>query len=78
MRSATPLRQPSNGFSRLAWSSIRSPIFAIWLVKSSTIVGRCLSLREFFNEHGCTVLLMQELTRGRQGTSKPRRWCTAT
>ena len=26
-----------------------------------------LSLREFFNEHGCTVLLMQELTRGVAG-----------
>lgn len=26
-----------------------------------------LSLREFFNEHGCTVLLMQELTRGGAG-----------
>jgi circadian clock protein KaiC len=26
-----------------------------------------LSLREFFNEHGCTVLLMQELTRGAVG-----------
>jgi circadian clock protein KaiC len=26
-----------------------------------------LSLREFFNEHGCTVLLMQELTRGTAG-----------
>jgi circadian clock protein KaiC len=26
-----------------------------------------LSLREFFNEHGCTVLLMQELTRGMAG-----------
>lgn len=26
-----------------------------------------LSLREFFNEHGCTVLLMQELTRGSAG-----------
>jgi circadian clock protein KaiC len=26
-----------------------------------------LSLREFFNEHGCTVLLMQELTRGTGG-----------
>jgi len=26
-----------------------------------------LSLREFFNEHGCTVLLMQELTRGTVG-----------
>jgi circadian clock protein KaiC len=26
-----------------------------------------LSLREFFNEHGCTVLLMQELTRGTTG-----------
>jgi circadian clock protein KaiC len=26
-----------------------------------------LSLREFFNQHGCTVLLMQELTRGTAG-----------
>jgi len=26
-----------------------------------------LSLREFFNHHGCTVLLMQELTRGTSG-----------
>src|SRR4051794_15110562 len=26
-----------------------------------------LSLREFFNEHGCTVLMMQELTRGTGG-----------
>jgi circadian clock protein KaiC len=26
-----------------------------------------LSLREFFSEHGCTVLLMQELTRGTAG-----------
>lgn len=26
-----------------------------------------LSLREFFNRHGCTVLLMQELTRGTAG-----------
>ena len=26
-----------------------------------------LSLREFFNDHGCTVLLMQELTRGTAG-----------
>jgi circadian clock protein KaiC len=26
-----------------------------------------LGLREFFNEHGCTVLLMQELTRGTAG-----------
>jgi circadian clock protein KaiC len=26
-----------------------------------------LSLREFFNQHGCTVLLMQELTRGMAG-----------
>jgi circadian clock protein KaiC len=26
-----------------------------------------LSLREFFDEHGCTVLLMQELTRGTAG-----------
>ena len=26
-----------------------------------------LSLREFFNEHGCTVLLMQEMTRGTAG-----------
>jgi circadian clock protein KaiC len=26
-----------------------------------------LSLREFFNEHGCTVLLMQELSRGTAG-----------
>lgn len=26
-----------------------------------------LSLREFFNQHGCTVLLMQELTRGTVG-----------
>ena len=26
-----------------------------------------LSLREFFNEHACTVLLMQELTRGTTG-----------
>jgi circadian clock protein KaiC len=26
-----------------------------------------LSLREFFNQHGCTVLLMQELTRGIAG-----------
>ena len=26
-----------------------------------------LSLREFFNEHGCTVLLMQEMTRGTTG-----------
>ncbi|MGE3510902.1 MAG: ATPase domain-containing protein, partial [Vicinamibacterales bacterium] len=26
-----------------------------------------LSLREFFNEHGCTVLMMQELTRGTAG-----------